>query len=314
MASRLKQLELHGYKTFASRTQFQFPGRITAVVGPNGSGKSNIADSLRWVLGEQSYSLLRGRKTEDMIFAGSEFRPRAGMASAAIVFDNEGGWLPIDFTEVEIPRRAYRDGNNEYLLNGQRVRLKEISELLAQSGLAERTYTIIGQGLVDAALEDTLAQHERQGRSVTLLADGQGVRAGQPGDAQGYVFPPLWGKDTFNNGAGMNRLAMATRFVKHNMPQGASFDAPQLTDDEAYDVSAFMLSKPRPEKANLEADFPARWNKPVDSAFPPYMLGAPADQHRFGPFPPLAEKQRQMAGQIKAQAAAERAKAQGAAR
>jgi chromosome segregation protein len=152
MASRLKQLELHGYKTFASRTQFQFPGRITAVVGPNGSGKSNIADSLRWVLGEQSYSLLRGRKTEDMIFAGSEFRPRAGMASAAIVFDNEDGWLPIDFAEVEITRRAYRDGNNEYLLNGQRVRLKEISELLAQSGLAERTYTIIGQGLVDAAL------------------------------------------------------------------------------------------------------------------------------------------------------------------
>ena len=152
MASRLKQLELHGYKTFASRTQLQFPGRITAIVGPNGSGKSNIADSLRWVLGEQSYSLLRGRKTEDMIFAGSEFRPRAGMASAAIVFDNEDGWLPIDFAEVEITRRAYRDGNNEYLLNGQRVRLKEISELLAQSGLAERTYTIIGQGLVDAAL------------------------------------------------------------------------------------------------------------------------------------------------------------------
>ena len=94
-----------------------------------------------------------------------------------------------------------------------------------------------------------------------------------------------WGNDTFNNGAGMNRLAMATRFVKHNMPQGASFDAPQLTDDEAYDVSAYMLSKPRPVKANLEVDFPARWNKPVDSAFPPYLLGAPADQHRFGPFP-----------------------------
>ncbi|HWQ05299.1 MAG TPA: chromosome segregation protein SMC [Longilinea sp.] len=152
MLPRLKKLELHGYKTFASRIQLEFPGRITAIVGPNGSGKSNIADSLRWVLGEQSYSLLRGRKTEDMIFAGSEFRPRAGMASAAITFDNDDGWLPIDFSEVEITRRAYRDGNNEYLLNGQRVRLKEISELLAQSGLAERTYTIIGQGLVDAAL------------------------------------------------------------------------------------------------------------------------------------------------------------------
>ncbi len=152
MLSRLKSLELHGYKTFASRTIFEFPGNITAIVGPNGSGKSNIADALRWVLGEQSYSLLRGRKTEDMIFSGSEQRPRASMASAAITFDNDDGWLPIDYSEVLLARRAYRDGQNEYVLNGQRVRLKEISELLAQSGLAERTYTVIGQGLVDAAL------------------------------------------------------------------------------------------------------------------------------------------------------------------
>lgn len=150
--TRLKSLELHGYKTFASRTPFEFAGTVTAIVGPNGSGKSNIADALRWVLGEQSYSLLRGKKTEDMIFAGSEHRSRAGMASATVVFDNSDGWLPIDFTEVAIARRAYRDGQNEYLLNGQRVRLRDVSELLSQSGLAERTYTIIGQGLVDAAL------------------------------------------------------------------------------------------------------------------------------------------------------------------
>jgi chromosome segregation protein len=152
MPTRLKSLELHGYKTFASRTLFEFAGTVTAIVGPNGSGKSNIADALRWVLGEQSYSLLRGKKTEDMIFAGSEQRARAGMASATVVFDNGEGWLPIDFGEVAIARRAYRDGQNEYLLNGQRVRLRDVSELLSQSGLAERTYTIIGQGLVDAAL------------------------------------------------------------------------------------------------------------------------------------------------------------------
>jgi chromosome segregation protein len=152
MPGRLKSLELHGYKTFASHTDFIFAEAITAIVGPNGSGKSNIADAIRWVLGEQSYSLLRGKKTEDMIFAGSEQRPRAGMASATIVFDNGDSWLPIDFTEVSITRRAYRDGDNEYLINGQRVRLKDVGELLAQSGLAERTYTVIGQGLVDAAL------------------------------------------------------------------------------------------------------------------------------------------------------------------
>jgi chromosome segregation protein len=152
MSARLKSLELTGYKTFANRTVFEFADRVTAIVGPNGSGKSNIADSLRWVLGEQSYSLLRGKRTEDMIFSGSEQRSRAGMAAATITFDNSDGWLPIDFSEVAITRRAYRDGTNDYLINGQRVRLKDVSELLAQSGLAERTYTIIGQGLVDAAL------------------------------------------------------------------------------------------------------------------------------------------------------------------
>lgn len=152
MPPRLKSLELQGYKTFASRSLFEFSGMVTAIVGPNGSGKSNIADSLRWVLGEQSYTLLRAKKTEDMIFAGSEYRARAGMAQATITFDNSDGWLPIDFSEVAITRRAYRDGQNEYLINKQRVRLKDVTELLAQSGLAERTYTIIGQGLVDAAL------------------------------------------------------------------------------------------------------------------------------------------------------------------
>ncbi len=152
---------------------------ITCIVGPNGSGKSNIADSMRWVLGEQSYSLLRGKKTEDMIFAGSEQRPRAGMASATITFDNANGWLPIDFSEVAITRRAYRDGTNEYLINGQRVRLKDVSELLAQSGLAERTYTIIGQGLVDAAL--ALKAEER--RRLFEEAAGIGLYRGRREEA-----------------------------------------------------------------------------------------------------------------------------------
>ena len=160
MKPKLRSLELHGYKTFAGRALFEFPGNITAIVGPNGSGKSNIADAVRWVLGEQSYTLLRGKKTEDMIFLGSDQRPKAGMASATITFNNEEGWLPIDYSEVAVARRAYRDGSNEYLLNRQRVRLKDTTELLAQSGLAERTYTIIGQGLVDAAL--SLRPEERR--------------------------------------------------------------------------------------------------------------------------------------------------------
>lgn len=157
---RLKSLELNGYKTFANKTLFEFAGPVTAVVGPNGSGKSNIADALRWVLGEQSYGVLRGRKTEDMIFSGSEKRPQSGMASVSITFDNSEGWLPIDFAEVSVTRRAYRDGQNEYLINQQKVRLKDVSELLSHSALSERTYTIIGQGLIDTAL--TLKSDERR--------------------------------------------------------------------------------------------------------------------------------------------------------
>jgi chromosome segregation protein len=152
MTNRLQALDLQGLKTFATITRLEFPGKITAIVGPNGSGKSNIADSIRWVLGEQSFSLLRAKRTEDMIFSGSQQRSRAGMASATITFNNEDGWLPIEFSEVSIARQAYRDGQNEYFLNGQKVRLKDISELLAQTGLSERTYTVIGQGLVDVAL------------------------------------------------------------------------------------------------------------------------------------------------------------------
>lgn len=152
MAQRLEGLELHGYKTFASKTSFTFPDKITAVVGPNGSGKSNIADSIRWVLGEQAYSLLRGKKTEDMIYSGSAQRAKMGMASATIRFNNEDNWLPIDYEQVDITRRAYRNGENEYLINEKKVRLRDIQELLANSGLSERTYTIIGQGLVDSAL------------------------------------------------------------------------------------------------------------------------------------------------------------------
>ena len=166
---KLKRLELQGYKTFASRTDFDFDSGITAIVGPNGSGKSNIADAIRWVLGEQSYSTLRGKRTTDMIFAGSQERARAGMAQAILTLDNSDGWLPIDYAEVEIGRRAYRSGENEYLINGQKVRLRDVQELLATSGLAERTYTIIGQGLVDQAL--SLRAEERR----ALFEEAAGV-------------------------------------------------------------------------------------------------------------------------------------------
>jgi chromosome segregation protein len=149
---RLKHLQLQGYKTFATKTEFLFRSGITAIIGPNGSGKSNIIDAIRWVLGEQSYSALRGKRTEDMIFSGSQGRARAGMAEVILTLDNSDGWLPVEFSEVTISRRAFRDSQNEYRVNGSRVRLRDISELLSQSGLSRRTYTVIGQGLVDSVL------------------------------------------------------------------------------------------------------------------------------------------------------------------
>jgi chromosome segregation protein len=158
---RLKRFELLGYKTFAARTEFVFDAGITAIVGPNGSGKSNIADAVRWVLGEQSYSLLRAKRSEDMIFAGSERRARMGMAEATITLDNSDNWLPVEFSEVAITRRSYRSGENEYLLNGSRVRLRDIADLLGKCGLSRRMYTVVGQGLVDAVL--SLRPPERRG-------------------------------------------------------------------------------------------------------------------------------------------------------
>ncbi|MBO9360771.1 MAG: chromosome segregation protein SMC [Thermoflexus sp.] len=149
---RLKAIDLHGFKSFATPTRLEFPGRVTVIVGPNGSGKSNIAEAIRWALGEQSLSTLRVRRGEDLIFAGSDQRPRAGMAEVTLIFDNAEGDLPVDFAEVALTRRVYRDGEGEYLLNGNRVRLRDIQDLLGATPLARRTYTVIGQGLVDEVL------------------------------------------------------------------------------------------------------------------------------------------------------------------
>ena len=157
---RLKSLELQGYKSFANKGMFIFDEGITAVVGPNGSGKSNVADAIRWALGEQSYSTLRGKKTEDMIFSGSDGRARLGMASVTLVLDNADKWIPLDFGEVTVSRRAYRSGENEYFLNGSRVRLKDVHELLAKSGLGRQTYTVVGQGMIDRVL--SLQAEERR--------------------------------------------------------------------------------------------------------------------------------------------------------
>ena len=149
---KLKEISIQGFKSFADPLTLLFPTGITAIVGPNGSGKSNVADAIRWVLGEQRMRTLRGRTGEDMIFAGSKKRARSGRARVSLIFDNSDSWLPVDFAEVTIERRNYRDGSSDYLLNGSKVRLMDLRDLLDRAGLGRESYLTIGQGMVDRVL------------------------------------------------------------------------------------------------------------------------------------------------------------------
>src|SRR3954468_18394364 len=151
----LKALELHGFKSFADKTRFEFPAGITVVVGPNGSGKSNIVDAIKWVLGEQSAKSLRGKDMADVIFKGSGTSGRKPMntAEATLVFDNADKRLPIDAPEVHVTRRVYRSGEGEYLINRQPARLKDIRDLFRGSGVGGDAYSLIEQGKVDKLLQ-----------------------------------------------------------------------------------------------------------------------------------------------------------------
>ncbi len=148
---RVKELTIQGFKSFANKHRFIFPTGITAIVGPNGSGKSNVADAIRWVLGEQRSTTLRARRVQDMIFAGTERRARAGLADVSLTFENADGWLAVDFPEVVVGRRALRDGTGGFAVNGAAVRMRDVHDLLG-GRLGHENYTVIGQGLVDNAL------------------------------------------------------------------------------------------------------------------------------------------------------------------
>ena len=148
----LKSIEVHGFKSFANKIVFDFHKGITGIVGPNGSGKSNVADAVRWVLGEQSVKQLRGSSMQDVIFAGTENRKPLSYAYVAITLDNSDHQLAIDYEEVTVARRLYRSGESEYLINGSPCRLKEVSELFYDTGIGKEGYSIIGQGQIDKIL------------------------------------------------------------------------------------------------------------------------------------------------------------------
>ncbi len=174
---QLKQVTIAGFKSFAVRTALSFAPTsmekqrpMTAIVGPNGSGKSNVSDAIRWVMGEQSMKSLRGKKSEDVIFAGSEAKGKQSMAHVTLLFDNKDKKIPIDYDEVTVERKMYRSGEGEYLINGARVRLMDVVDLLAQAGLGKNSYCVVGQGMTDAILGATPI--ERKG----MIEDAAGVK------------------------------------------------------------------------------------------------------------------------------------------
>lgn len=170
----LEKLEIQGFKSFANKNTLVFPGMIdkdkrglTAIVGPNGSGKSNIADAIRWVLGEQSMKMLRGKRSEDVIFSGSDKKGKLSMSEVSLFLNNEdsahggaGQRAPIDYSQVILTRRIYRDGGSEYLLNNNRVRLVDVQILLAKANFGQKTYSVIGQGMVEGFLNTSLAERK----------------------------------------------------------------------------------------------------------------------------------------------------------
>lgn len=177
----LKRLEISGFKSFANKTTLDFlvgtekeknPG-ITAIVGPNGSGKSNTADALRWVMGEQSMKNLRGKKSEDIIFAGSGKKARLGSAHVTLILDNSDKRLPLEFSEVAITRKIFRSGESEYLINGSRVRLQDIVDMLAKAGVGKESYAIVNQGMADQVLNATPLERR------TIIEDAAGVKQHQ---------------------------------------------------------------------------------------------------------------------------------------
>lgn len=149
-----KKIEMHGFKSFAEPVVIEFNKGITCIVGPNGSGKSNISDAIRWVLGEQSPKMLRGGKMEEVIFSGTSSRKSRGMAEVTLVIDNEDGSLPIDYKEVAITRRMFRSGESEYHINGNQCRLRDIRELIMDTGIGVDGYSIIGQGKISEILSN----------------------------------------------------------------------------------------------------------------------------------------------------------------
>src|SRR3982751_4298783 len=225
----LSSLTLKGFKSFASATTLRLEPGITAVVGPNGSGKSNVVDAISWVLGEQGAKSLRGGKMEDVIFAGTAGRPPLGRAEVTLTINNADGALPIAYTEVSITRRMYRSGESEYEINGDKVRLLDVQELLSDSGIGREMHVIVGQGQLDAVLsgrpEDRRAfieeaagvlKHRKRKEKALRKLDGMQANLDRLGDLTAELRRQL--KPLGQQGAG-GRRAPRLRLLADDLVQ-----------------------------------------------------------------------------------------------
>ena len=214
----LKKLSVQGFKSFPNRTHFQFGSGVTAIVGPNGSGKSNVTDAVRWVMGEQSIKVLRAKRADDVIFSGGRDRSAVGMAEAILTLDNESKWLPVDFAEVELGRRVYRSGESEYLLNGTRVRLRDLIDLMAKGEVGQNSYSIMGQGLVDKVL--SMSSQERRSfldEAADVKRFRTKIEAHGLGD-NAVCGPSSLGKNTFQLFTADNGSVFIGRFDCYRCP------------------------------------------------------------------------------------------------
>src|SRR3954447_1381321 len=259
----LSSLTLKGFKSFASATTLRLEPGITAVVGPNGSGKSNVVDAISWVLGEQGAKSLRGGKMEDVIFAGTAGRPALGRAEVTLTIDNADGALPIEYTEVSITRRMYRSGESEYEINGDKVRLLDVQELLSDSGIGREMHVIVGQGQLDAVLsgrpEDRRAfieeaasvlKHRKRKEKALRKLDGMQANLDRLADLTAEMRRPL--KPPGKQAEGARRAAGVQADLRDARLRLLADDLVQLR--EALDRDVADETAAREKRAQVERD------------------------------------------------------------
>ena len=243
----LKSIEVQGFKSFANKIVFDFHNGITGIVGPNGSGKSNVADAVRWVLGEQRVKQLRGGTMQDVIFAGTENRRPLSYAYVAITLDNSDHQLAIDYEEVTVSRRLYRSGESEYLINGAACRLKDVNELFYDTGIGKEGYSIIGQGQIDRIL----SSKPEESRELFDEATGIVKFKRRKNTAQKKL------EDEKQNIVRINDILAELEKQLGPLEKQSAVAREYLKKKEAlklYDVNGFLLETERVQKAMTELE------------------------------------------------------------